>query len=253
MDDPFRRIPGTNPPFVLASAFNWIGIVFLLALPGFILSLSESDKRVRWLCGILAAAALLAPLNQARIDTATSLQKHVVFGAWFAAIVVGYGLSRISDRSGAKIRRLLAVVVVVVLWFGISQASVVFTGWPNSTRMTHELSVAVNQAGCPCLVTQSTEASYYLPQLGAYVPISTYKFYYYDKATRKELILLPAYKAAIKAGYFGVIEMDGYNTVPATYNLITGMLASDHDYKLLATIPASNQPLPFKIWIRTKK
>ena len=246
-----RGIPGTNPPLgILTSAFNWIGIVLLLALTGFILSFSADDKRVRWLCGILVGAALLAPLNQARIDTATSLQKHVVFGAWFAAIVVGYGLSRISDRSGAKIRRLLAVVVVVVLWFGVSQASMVFTGWPNSAGITNKLSAAVSRSECPCLITQSTVASYYLPRLGAYVPISTYKFYYYDKLTRQELIGLPAYEAAIKAGYFGVIEMDGYNTVPSTFTTITRILASDRDYTLFATIPASNQQQPFRIWIR---
>lgn len=246
-----RQIPGTNPPLdVLTSAFNWIGIVLILALIGFILSFSADDKRVRWLCGILAGAALLAPLNQARIDTATSLQKHVVFGAWFAAIVVGYGLSQISDMTGAKIRRLLAIAVVVVLWFGVPQASLVFTGWPNSASMTHELSAAVSRSKCPCLITQSTVASYYLPRLGAYVPISTYKFYYYDEITRQELIGLPAYEAAIKNGYFGVIEMDGYNTVPFTFTTITRILASDRDYTLVATIPASDQPQPFRIWTR---
>ena len=40
-------------------------------------------------------ATVAAPLNQARIGTIVSLQKHVVFGAWFGCILAGYGLDRL--------------------------------------------------------------------------------------------------------------------------------------------------------------
>ena len=40
-------------------------------------------------------ATVAAPLNQARIGTKVSLQKHMVFGAWFGCILAGYGLDRL--------------------------------------------------------------------------------------------------------------------------------------------------------------
>jgi hypothetical protein len=246
-----RQIPGTSTPSaVLTAAYGWIGIVFILALLGFILSFSAGDKRIRWLCGVLAAAALLAPLNQARIDTIISLQKHVAFGAWFAAIAVGYGLSRIADMTGAKIRRLIAVTAVVVLWFGVPQASTLFTWWPNSASMTSELSVALSQSKCPCLIAEPNVASYYLPQIATTAQLTgPYAFDYYDNSTQQELSVAPAYELAIKAGYFGVIEMDAAED-PATNTVVVQALASARNYTLLATIRASNQKDPFRIWIR---
>ena len=253
-----RGIPGTNPPLdVLTSAFNWIGIVLILALAGFILSLSVGDKRIRWLCGVLAGAALLAPLNQARIDTATSLQKHVVFGAWFAAIVVGYGLSRIADIYGAKIWRLLAVTVVVVLWLGTPQASLVFTGWPNSSGMTRELGNVAGPSTCydgpnggTCFIEEQNVASYYTPSLGAFVPVNSEAVAYYDNTTKQELRGSSALAAAIRGSYFNVIEVDDPALSPA-YADVTKDLAGARNYRLLATIPSRhNQGYPFRIWVR---
>jgi len=253
-----RGIPGTTPPLdVLTTAYGWIGIVFILALAGFILSLSFADKRVRWLCGVLAAAALLAPLEQARIDTLTSLDKHVVFGAWFAAIVVGFGLSRISDIYGAKIGRLLAVAVAAVLWFGVPQATAVFEGWPNSAGMVRELGNVAGPSTCydgpnggTCFIEEQNVASYYTPSLGAFVPVNSEAVAYYDNTTKQELRGSSALAAAIKGSYFNVIEVDDPALSPA-YADVTKDLAGARNYRLLATIPSRhNQGYPFSIWVR---
>jgi 4-amino-4-deoxy-L-arabinose transferase-like glycosyltransferase len=250
-----RGIPGTTPPLqVLTAAFGWTGVVLALALLGFVLSLSAGDKRITWLCGVLAVAVLLAPLNQARIDTATSLQKHVAFGAWFAAIAAGYGLSRTVYLTAAKSRRLIAVTVVVVLWFGVLQTTALYTFWPNSSSMIHGLSAVLSRSKCPCLIAENNVASYYLPrQQDLSTAIGTDSFDYYDSSTRQEINDADpgdlAYKLAIRQGYFGVIEMDDAED-PFVYTAVTRTLASSHDYKLVATIPASNQKEPFRIWIR---
>jgi len=241
-----RQAPGTTPPFhVLTSAYDWIGVAFFLALIGFILSLSAGDKRIYWLCGALTAAALLAPVNQARIDTLTSLQKHVAFGVWFAAIAAGYGLSRAADMTQAKIRRLTAVAAAAVLWFGVQQASYMFTWWPNSAGMIRELNAAFSRSQCPCLIAENNVASYYLPQplTGAGGGVGAYTFAYQGKSG------IPAYETAIQAGYFGVIEVDDAEN--PDFGAITSTLTSSRDYTLLATIPASHQGYPFRIWIRS--
>ena len=233
-----RQAPGTTPPFdVLRSAYDWIGAAFFLALLGFILSLRTGHKRAYWLCGILTGAALLAPVNQARIDTLTSLQKHVAFGVWFAAIAAGYGLSRTADLTKAKIWRLTVVAVAVVLWFGVQQASYLFTWWPNSSGMIRELTVAFKRSQCPCLIAENNVASYYLPQsplTRAGGGAGSYKF-----SSRQ-----------IKDGYFNVIEVDDAEN--PTFSTITHTIDSSHDYTLLATIPASHQGNPFRIWVRRR-
>jgi len=249
-----RQIPGTVPAFdVLADAFNWIGVALVLALLGLALIFSTGHKRAYWLCGILAAAATLAPLNQARINTLTSLQKHVTFGVWFAAIVAGYAATAMTRRvNPAKGWRVPAVAVAAILILGIFQASNMFTWWPNASGMTRELGVAVSQEKCPCLISEWDSAMYYLPQLQANaVIVNPYQFYYWDSSTRHELVNIPAYEQAIKAGYFGVVELDDAEEA-GSFTPTRRALASSRNYRLMATIPASNQKAPFTIWVRVK-
>ena len=46
------------------------------------------------LLAVLALAGLLGPVEQARLHTLASLNKHVGLGAWFAAIAAGYAIDR---------------------------------------------------------------------------------------------------------------------------------------------------------------
>ena len=50
--------------------------------------LDPPSRRLRGLL-LLASAGVLVPLEQARIHTLTSLNKHVDLGAWFAAVAAG--------------------------------------------------------------------------------------------------------------------------------------------------------------------
>ena len=77
---------------VLHSAYVWTSLILVLAVLGAVLA-SRGEARGKFLPAILAAAALLVPAEQARLHTTVSLQKHVVFGAWFAAIAAGYAMA----------------------------------------------------------------------------------------------------------------------------------------------------------------
>ena len=247
-----RQIKGSTPALVvLESSYNWIGVLLILALLGFILTLSAGDRRVSWLCGILVAAGLLAPLEQARIDTLTSLQKHVDFGAWFVAIAVGFAASAMTRVNPAKAWRIPVFMFCAVLVFGIPQASTLFTWWPNSSAMTKELSAAIDQSPCPCLIAEGNVARYSLPgQLSAPSDVISSGFEYYGDFTSQKLLTgIPAYQAAIGRGYFGVIEMDGAEDTPV-FDVITHALDTSPEYRLVATIPASNQQQPFRIWVK---
>ena len=80
------RAHGTDPAaLVLADAWSWSAVVLVPAVVAAVVC----AVRRRWpqalLLAVLALTALLAPADQAHLQTATSLSKHVDFGAWFAA------------------------------------------------------------------------------------------------------------------------------------------------------------------------
>ncbi len=85
------RVDGTDTAsLVFADAWSWTAVVVVPAVGAAVVC----AVRRRWpqalLLAVLALSALLAPADQARIQTTTSLNKHVDFGAWFAAIAAGY-------------------------------------------------------------------------------------------------------------------------------------------------------------------
>ena len=80
---------------VLQRAYVWTSLILVLAVLGAVLA-SRRRGPERLLPAVLAAAALLVPAEQARLHTTVSLHKHVVFGAWFAAIAAGYAMARLS-------------------------------------------------------------------------------------------------------------------------------------------------------------
>ena len=95
------RVDGTDgASLVFADAWSWTAVVLA---PAAVAAVVCAVRR-RWpqalLMTVLALSALLAPADQARIQTTTSLNKHVDFGAWFAAIAAGYLLSLLSQEAG---------------------------------------------------------------------------------------------------------------------------------------------------------
>src|ERR1700744_5460013 len=68
----------------------------------------------------------------ARIQTRVSLNKHVDFGAWFAAIAAGYLLSMLSRRRAVLAVSLAALVPAASL--GIAQARAMID-WPDVTGL----------------------------------------------------------------------------------------------------------------------
>jgi hypothetical protein len=136
---------------ILRDAFEWIGMVLLFAILGVIISCRGDDIRTRLLCFLLASTLLLAPLHQTQIHTLTSLYKHVIFGAWFAAIPAGYGLARAAEVNRVKGWRIGTAAVVFTAVLGISQASNMFSFWPNATKLVSATSKVLPRLKGPIL------------------------------------------------------------------------------------------------------
>lgn len=97
---------GTPSPAsaVLWRAFAITGAVVVPALLGVMISVARRNPlAVTALLGVLALAALIAPIDQARIHQIGSLDKNIGFGLPFAALGAGYAVSATIDWAGRRI------------------------------------------------------------------------------------------------------------------------------------------------------
>ena len=164
------RVPGAASPLtVLRDSFSWTGVITVLAVCGVIISLVSRQRPARtWLLAVVTVAAILGPLEQARLHTAASLDKHVGLGAWFAAIAAGYAVDWfIAAAPAGRNRTLTCGACVVALAFPISvgaaQSRAFATSWANSASFTAILGPLVDHDRGRLLIEDPTVGEYYLP------------------------------------------------------------------------------------------
>lgn len=256
------RAMGTDSPSkVLGLAAGWIGIVVALAVLGVIVgAISERERPRKVLLVILAGAALLVPLEQARIHTAVSLDKHADFGAWFAAIAAGYAISRLTGFRRPKLLRVCVIgAVCAALLFpmrlGLTQGRSLFAAWPNSTPFITALRpLAVGTTGNMLIETPSI-AEYYLPQPGGE----------WDRWSTTSSIRLghnknisvavggvgnpDTYITYIKKRYFTLIALEP-SSITATFDgKLANYLVTDPDYEVAETVKDGGGV--YTIWVLT--
>jgi hypothetical protein len=263
---------------VLNVSTNATGIVAVLAVLGAIVIIV---RRPGWttvlLACTLAGAEFLAPAEQARIHTLTSLFKHVGYGAWFACVIGGFllaelpgllaRLSRVAKAAraaGAGVRPRWALVtggtiaLAVVLVAGVYDIPVAngqYGDWADSGPMIAEMSKLVTPSGY-YMVEDPSVATYYL---GSKVPFShidsTYaNFSYTDPQTHKLLIGYAAFADSISRGYFNDIVLAFGDTFGQDEAIVQDM-NTDHNYRLIDTIPyrTSYGPGHYEIFQRIPK
>ena len=258
---------------VLALSAHATGVIAVLAVLGAVLCMfrlrSGPDRALAW---VLAAAEFLAPAEQARIHTLTSLFKHVDYGAWFACMVAGYllgewstglvrahadGIRAASTGAGGRggDRGLaLALSAAVALLAGISSTKTTgaeYAGWPNSRPIIAALSRLLRPADY-YLIEDPSLVTYYLRSEIPFLHVdSTFGFSYPDPGSGRALVDGPAYALAIKQGYFAAIVLRFGATAARDHQLVRDMQA-DHDYRLAEVVPyrTSYGPGAYQIWVR---
>jgi 4-amino-4-deoxy-L-arabinose transferase-like glycosyltransferase len=148
---------------VLREAYVWTSLILVLAVLGVWLS-ARSRERARFLPAVLLAAALLAPAVAAGLRTSVSLQKNVVFGAWFAAIAAGYGLARLSrvDRGYGWAAVMALPIGAATLFGSMGQAHALHRAWPDSTALIRVLRPAIHAHPGSYLAEDDDVPAYYL-------------------------------------------------------------------------------------------
>jgi MFS family permease len=254
-----NRSSGVVPaPGIVYISLLWVGSIALLAVIGAAVVFAKDGHRsMRWLACVLAGAVFLAPAEQARIHTVTSLFKHVGFGAWFGCIVAGFALTSFISAvppvkvAGAVRAAIAAAVVSAVI--GIAFSTGHFTAWPNSAAFIAKLTpVAAAQSGP--ILEDNKIPQYYVPDLRWRTAISTPTFYYLNPVTGNGETGLAAYADAVKHKYFSIIVLGFTNTIPVD-DSIERDIAAAGTYRLTAVVAyvADGTRGAYKIWVRAPR
>ena len=214
------RAHGTDPAsLVLADAWAWTAVVLVPACAAVAASLLRRQWRQTPLLAVLALSALLAPADQARIQTATSLDKHVDFGSWFAAITAGYLLSLISRRRAVLAGALAALLPAAAL--GTFQAREM-VNWPDVTGLVTVVRPLTAHGG-HFLVETTDVLQYYLPDTS------------WQQWSATQVNDPQYYQRAIARHYFSVIVLDFAQT-PALDYAISLDMSSAGGYQMVARV-----------------
>jgi hypothetical protein len=239
---------------ILQRAYIWTSLVLVLAVLGALLAF-RGTERARLLPAVLAAAALLAPAEQARLHTTVSLQKHVVFGAWFAAIAAGYALARLSRVDpGRGWAPVMALPIAASTLFGsIGQADALYQAWPDSAPVIKALTSYVRAYPGHYLAEDYDVEAYYLRQQVPWPRWSSTYYFTYPGASPGP----NAYAAAISAHYFTLIIVDFGDTAATDQGIVTDM-ARAGGYIMLDragayTIWASEKTVPSSVSKRGRR
>ena len=175
---------------VLARAFALTGVLLLPAIAGVAVSvLGRRPTSMTLFLGLLVLAALLAPIEQARIHQIGSLDKNMGYGLPFAAIGAGYALGAgwtwLAQRGSRAELAATAAVAVVVLAVMLSGrfAKVQFRG--QGLASAARVVTAIKHSYRPGTLILSDSASrveqYYLPA----IPSSSWTRAYTHTAEQK--------------------------------------------------------------------
>jgi hypothetical protein len=248
---------GDNVPAfgVLYASGEWVGGIAALAVIGAVAAFAKRLSRpARALACVLVAAVFLAPAEQARLHTITSLFKHVGFGAWFGCIVAGFALACLASavpavKAGGAVRAGLAATVLAAV-AGAAMAGGHFSSWPRSTSFTVRLAALAEKYRGPVLEDNEVP-EYYIPALRWRSRALTVQFTYTDPRTGRRLSGQSAYLNAIKNGYFSIIDLSFANTIQDDNKLIHDLSVTTA-YRLAAVIPyeVDGVRAVYKIWVR---
>jgi len=247
------RVPGAASWLtVLRDAWLWTGVITVLAVCGVIISLVNRQGRARtWLLVVLTVAAILGPLEQARLHTAASLDKHVGLGAWFAAIAAGYAVDWFVAAAPAGRNRLFTIgACVLALIFpislGASQSRAFATSWANSTSFTAILSPLVDHGHGRLLVEDPTVAEYYLPAGSQWQRWSSTRNIVLPSGastggpSQKAGVVGPGnartFAMYIGEGYFSLIALNFADTTSLDHTLATDIGHNPH-YRKVQVVP----------------
>lgn len=238
-----RHADHVRTSLILGDTARLIGAATLLALIGAALltyRFGRSDPALAIVAWLLALAVLLAPLNELRLHTVTSLFKHTGFGLAFAVLPAGYAVARLWDavRAGrASSRRwvgltgsvaMVGVIAAGLLYLGTgaAQSSAQFRSWPNASRILPALRRLTHDGG----FYLSDEDSIFLYYTSARPRQWADTFYLHYRSAAG----LAAYRLALEQHHFRLV-LFSFAYTPGLDDRLDHLLGRIPGYRLVAT------------------
>jgi len=207
------------------------------------------DRRHRWLLLAVTVPGFLAPLNQARIGTAVSLQKHLVFGAWFGCMLGGYALAKVL-----RYRALLGVcglaLVTALPACYTRQATALYHAWaPENPAFVTGLRRLVHPGGQRYLIDGHADIpAYYVgPAVTSLQWKETASYGYVDPGTGAAYAGARAFADAIRHQVFGLIILNFHDRNDFAVAAAIGRYGG---YRLIGQLPApdSRSHFTYTVW-----
>jgi len=235
---------------VLNDVWGYSGLIIVLGVIGAVTALSADRKRYGALLALLALAAFIVPAAQLRDQTGWSLDKHLAYGIWFAAIAAGYGCSKlIWWLPGAGKRIAAAGCVVALMYLAVNSwesAWEVYHDWANARSfVTAFAPVAAQSHGLLYVSGQEHVAEYY-----------TLQGYQWSRWSQTGMSLSPVsphsdwssyYAGRLRSGSYGVIALFYHTTFSSAPGLPGSMLLPGHSankYQELLDLVGDNSAEP---------
>jgi hypothetical protein len=154
---------------ILKDSWDYSGLVVSAAVIGAVTGIAAETKQHAALLVLLGCAAFIVPAAQLYDQTGWSLDEHLTYGIWFAAIAAGYAYDKLIRWLPGASRQLAAFFCVIVLVYPTANAWEsawqVFHSWANARSfITQFAPVAAQSRGFIYTAGQDHIAEYYTPQ-----------------------------------------------------------------------------------------
>jgi hypothetical protein len=239
-----RQQGDASPIGVLYTSLGWVAVVLVLAVMGAIMiSSRERGRHETAIAWLLVVACILAPLEQARIGTFTSLFKHVGYGGWFACAIAGFALAAFvqsvpAAKAGRAIVASLAIAVFAMA-SGILLAGSHFQGWPTATSVVSYLKPMAGNG--KILAEDDPVLEYYLPGVQ-----------WRDWQAINVNDNVSMFRGQILTGQYSAVVFDYVDTTPLDLQLRQLLVQSGH-YKLARSFDVPQRLGPYTqyaVWTR---
>jgi hypothetical protein len=154
---------------VLKGIWGYSGLIISLAVIGVFIAVGTERGQRAALLALLGCAAFVVPAAQLHEQTGWSLDKHLAYGIWFAAIAAGYACSKLIRWIPGASQQFVPLYCVIALAYPAASswesAWQVYHAWPNSRSfVTAFAPIAARARGSIYTAGQDRIAEYYTPQ-----------------------------------------------------------------------------------------
>lgn len=234
---------------VLNDTWEYSGLVISLATIGVFTAISAEGPKRATLLTLLGCGALVVPAAQLHEQTGWSLDKHLAYGIWFAAMAAGYACIKLIEWLPGNRWRLTVICCVVALSYPATysweSAWQVYHSWPEAQSFITAFTPAVAQSS-GLIYTEGTDhiAEYYTSQGSDWMR--------WDTTLSLDPVKMPAdtwesyYVSQLRTGAYGVIALF-YAASFSSQGLPRSMLLIRHGkntYHLLLSLVGDNSGEP---------